>query len=408
MAAPRQPDLEIQSCSMKDQPHILLVEDDVFIQTILHQNFYKQYRVTLFGNGREALKFLQEGHTPAAVLSDLNVPLLDGLQLTREIRQSTAFHAIPVIILSGEHSTEKKIECLEAGADDYIEKPFNPREIQARLKTILRRAGTSAEAQTGSQPLEHKPYKTPPVKRFFDFFFSLLLILFLMPLWLLIVIALKLESRGPVMYYSLRVGANYRVFKFYKFRSMYVDADKRIKEISSLNEYSNGIPPVTTKSGVADLCAQCSKEGNTCRQPLYADKLVWCEKNYQLAEKDHKAFFKVKNDPRITRVGRILRNTSIDELPQLFNVLRGDMSVVGNRPLPLYEAEKLTVDKWAMRFMTSAGITGLWQVVKRGKGDLSQEERLELDNEYARHQSLLNDLRILCKTIPALLQKENV
>ena len=120
------------------------------------------------------------------------------------------------------------------------------------------------------------------------------------------------------------------------------------------------------------------------------------------------AFFKLIDDPRITKVGKILRNTSIDELPQLWNVFIGDMSIVGNRPLPLYEAEKLTTDKYALRFKAPAGITGLWQVEKRGKGEMSEEERLMLDNSYAKNHSFLNDIKIIFRTIPALFQKENV
>lgn len=120
------------------------------------------------------------------------------------------------------------------------------------------------------------------------------------------------------------------------------------------------------------------------------------------------AFIKLKNDPRVTKVGKILRNTSIDELPQLWNVFIGDMSIVGNRPLPLYEAEKLTTDKYAMRFMAPAGITGLWQVEKRGKGEMSSEERMMLDNSYAETHSFTNDIKLILKTIPALFQKENV
>ena len=120
------------------------------------------------------------------------------------------------------------------------------------------------------------------------------------------------------------------------------------------------------------------------------------------------AFIKIKDDPRVTKVGKFLRNTSIDELPQLVNVLIGDMSIVGNRPLPLYEAEKLTTDRYALRFMAPAGITGLWQVEKRGKGAMSEEERLMLDNDYAKNHSFFYDILLILKTIPALFQKESV
>ncbi|MDQ3292491.1 MAG: sugar transferase, partial [Bacteroidota bacterium] len=136
-----------------------------------------------------------------------------------------------------------------------------------------------------------------------------------------------------------------------------------------------------------------------------------CEIQYKVAKQAESgaAFIKIANDPRITRIGMFLRNTSLDELPQLFNVLRGDMSIVGNRPLPLYEAEKITTDQFAARFIAPAGITGLWQVSKRGKGgNMSEEERKQLDIEYAKNVSLKKDLQIILKTFPALFQKENV
>jgi lipopolysaccharide/colanic/teichoic acid biosynthesis glycosyltransferase len=119
-------------------------------------------------------------------------------------------------------------------------------------------------------------------------------------------------------------------------------------------------------------------------------------------------FFKIKDDPRITKFGKFLRNSSLDELPQLFNVLKGDMSMVGNRPLPLYEATTLTTDEWAERFMAPAGITGLWQITKRGKAEMSNEERILLDITYARNRTLKGDLKILFQTPAALLQKANV
>jgi lipopolysaccharide/colanic/teichoic acid biosynthesis glycosyltransferase len=171
-----------------------------------------------------------------------------------------------------------------------------------------------------------------------------------------------------VIYNSKRVGAGYRIFDFYKFRSMRSDADKMLHEIAGLNQYANE-----------------------------SDK------------KDGKpSFVKFKNDPRITKFGSFLRKTSIDELPQLFNVLIGDMSLVGNRPLPLYEAEQLTTNEWSTRFLGPAGLTGLWQISKRGKQDMSETERKELDNYYATNYSVFLDLKIIIKTIPALFQKENV
>jgi len=132
------------------------------------------------------------------------------------------------------------------------------------------------------------------------------------------------------------------------------------------------------------------------------------------ASKNNSTFVKIVDDPRVTKVGKFIRNTSIDELPQLINVLKGDMSIVGNRPLPVYEAELLTADTLSKRFLAPAGITGLWQVELRGKGGvMSEHERIALDNEYANHFiadnfSFWYDIKLILRTIPALLQKSAV
>ncbi|UOQ79788.1 sugar transferase [Hymenobacter sp. 5414T-23] len=230
----------------------------------------------------------------------------------------------------------------------------------------------------------------------------------LAPLFLIVALLIRLESKGPVFYYSYRVGRGYRIFKFWKFRSMRPDADKLLASMKGLNQYQSADQETTY---ISPLCPKCRTQGQSCRQQLIDSKgEVICESQYQLAKKleAEAAFVKIANDPRVTRIGQFIRNTSIDELPQLFNVLRGDMSIVGNRPLPLYEAEKITTDEFAARFMAPAGITGLWQVSKRGNKNMSAEERKMLDVEYAKSYSLLKDLQIVCKTIPALFQKENV
>jgi exopolysaccharide biosynthesis polyprenyl glycosylphosphotransferase len=189
-------------------------------------------------------------------------------------------------------------------------------------------------------------------KRLLDIFGSLFLIVLFMPLMLVIALAVKLTSRGPVFYTAKRVGRMGRIFDFYKFRSMYVDADARLKEVLPSNE----------------------KDG-----PI----------------------FKMQNDPRMTRVGRFLRRTSMDELPQLFNVFRGDMSLVGPRPPLTHEVEKY--DEYAMeRLAVRPGMTCYWQIM--GRSNLSFEEWMRLDHKYLEDMSVVTDLMILLKTPIAVLK----
>ncbi len=124
-----------------NKPSVLVVEDDAFIQAILNQTLSENFTVTIFTDGMDGLNYLQSGNIPDIILSDLNIPGLDGMSLLQQVRNSGFFSTVPFIILSGKEDTETRIRCLEAGADDYLNKPFNPRELDARLKNILRRMG---------------------------------------------------------------------------------------------------------------------------------------------------------------------------------------------------------------------------------------------------------------------------
>ncbi|MBC9928788.1 sugar transferase [Chitinophaga qingshengii] len=240
-----------------------------------------------------------------------------------------------------------------SGKIEFVAKFKNMQEVQpARQTPVL-----PVSAQKSK-------WKGNLLKRTFDIVASACLLLIASPVMLLIAIAIKLESKGNVFYASPRAGKNYKIFKFYKFRTMVADADKQLSKLQHLNQYSGD-----GKGAV---------------------------------------FYKVSNDPRVTRLGSFLRNTSLDEIPQLFNVLKGDMSLVGNRPLPLYEAATLTTDEWAERFIAPAGITGLWQISKRGKKEMSAEERIELDINYAHRNSFAYDMWLIMNTPKALIQKDNV
>lgn len=253
--------------------------------------------------------------------------------------------------------------------------------------------------------MNNKTYKK--LKRLFDVFAAGFGLLLVSPVLILAAIAIKIESRGPLVYRSKRVGENYNIFGLLKFRTMYSNADKQVDLMKQLNQYGSG---QSNGSNNLSDCPLCKALNQQCSQLLVSDDQIMCENLFMMRKNNNQsaAFFKISNDPRVTKVGKFLRKTSIDELPQLINILKGEMSLIGNRPLPLYEAEKLTTDHAIERFNAPSGLTGLWQVTKRGKGEVSEQERIELDKTYAREWSLKTDIKILMKTFPALLQEENV
>ncbi len=333
--------------------------------------------------------------------SDLNGPL--GLALKQSLNQS-GFSEIPFSIILNELQTISAKKMIAHGVVEVFQKPFSIENMGMKLKFITEKQIDNIEINS----LNNYQYKMPVGKRIFDVVCAALALLILSPLIILIGLLIILESRGPIFYYSLRVGTGYQIFKFYKFRTMHIGSENKLGQLQHLNQYSS--PQQTIVDGQTELCITCQNVGKGCQFAMYADNNIWCEKVFkqQHLENNSNKFFKIKDDPRITRFGRWLRNTSMDELPQLWNVIKGDMSIVGNRPLPLYEAEKLTTDKYALRFMAPSGITGLWQVSKRGKNEMNEDERISLDNDYAKNFGLLFDLKLILQTIPAIIQSENV
>lgn len=221
----------------------------------------------------------------------------------------------------------------------------------------LKTARSRAEEFEGDWLLTH--YTGTPqgwstlAKRAFDFTISLILIVPLAPLFLIVALLIKLTSPGPVFFIQDRMGLNKRKFPIVKFRTMVADAENRRAELQELNEVSGPV-------------------------------------------------FKIANDPRITSIGKLLRKTSIDELPQLFNILKGDMSLVGPRPLPVRDYEGFDQDWQRRRFSVRPGITCLWQI--KGRSLIHFDKWMELDMQYIDEWSLWLDLKILVKTIPAVLK----
>lgn len=325
---------------------------------------------------------------------------LSDLKIISHLTKS--YSSVYIILVGVPLSIEEKKEYLTAGTDSIISDKRNDTELIRILDFAIKYNERINSTSLRSKELES--FKMPLWKRTFDIACSLAAIIILSPLLILTWLAIRLESKGDAVYRSKRVGSNYQIFDFYKFRSMYSDADKRLAEFKKLNQYAQ-----------EELTEQEYKTSSTRLHKadvvLFADDAITSEKEYIAAKKQERsnAFVKFENDPRITKIGKIIRKYSIDELPQLFNILKGDMSVVGNRPLPLYEAELLTSDEYIHRFMAPAGLTGLWQVEKRGEaGKLSAEERKMLDIRYANEFSFLMDVKIIFKTFTAFIQKENV
>jgi lipopolysaccharide/colanic/teichoic acid biosynthesis glycosyltransferase len=189
------------------------------------------------------------------------------------------------------------------------------------------------------------------LKRAFDILTAFAALIILSPIFLIVAAAIKIDSEGPVLFCQQRNGFKGKVFIMYKFRSMIIDAEKNLIDLEDKNQVSGFV-------------------------------------------------FKIKNDPRVTNVGKIIRKTSIDELPQLLNILRGNMSFVGPRP-PL-ESEVQKYDLWHnLRLSVKPGLTGLWQV--SGRNNIGFEDMCRLDLKYIRERGMLYDLKIIFKTIPVLL-----
>ena len=331
-----------------------------------------------------------------------------------------------IILLTHELTKEDRQVYQKCGINDTLSSGASVTELNKKIQFISDREGMLFDEQSA----KHKilKFKIPIWKRLFDIVFSALGIIILSPIFIITAIAIRLESKGPILFKSKRVGTNYTIFDFLKFRSMYIDAEEKLKEVAKEagNQYAESNKEEESADQNKVITAPLGDEaemmmmdmGMESDMMISDDEVMLVGDDYVVAESDYNrekeaeinnAFVKIENDPRVTKVGKFIRKYSIDELPQLFNILKGDMSIVGNRPLPLYEAEKLTADASIDRFMAPAGLTGLWQVEERGKGGLmSAEERKQLDITYGQTYNFMLDMKISFRTLTAFIQKDNV
>ena len=324
---------------------------------------------------------------------------------------------IYIILLTKELTAENRTVYQKSGINDTLDSNASITELNKKIQFISDRENMLFDDQQPKYRMLR--FKIPLWKRVFDVFFAIFALILTSPIFILTAIAIRLESKGPVIFKSKRVGANYTIFNFLKFRSMYQDAEARLKQVAKEagNQYAE-MSKKTEQPSMANMDMGNMMISDDTDMMIADDEVMLVGDDFVISETDYSkekkeeienAFVKIENDPRVTKVGKFIRKFSIDELPQLINILKGDMSVVGNRPLPLYEAEKLTIDTSIDRFMAPAGLTGLWQVEERGKGGMmSAEERKQLDIKYGQTYNFWLDMKILFRTFFAFVQKENV
>jgi exopolysaccharide biosynthesis polyprenyl glycosylphosphotransferase len=333
------------------------------VRAKLHREAPLRQRAVIVGSGVVAGQLvekmrtnLQYGILPIGLVDDspheIGTPDLPRLGDLAHLEHVVRHHGVDrVVIAFSQAGHEELLHCIRVCRDEGVAVDIVP-----RLFEFL--DGVRALDQVGGLPLLSigTPYlarSSKIAKRGLDIVLSAALIFLLLPLIAVIAVAIRLESRGPVFFRQPRVGRGHASFGMFKFRSMYADAEDRKDQYVGLNEAGDGV------------------------------------------------MFKIRNDPRVTSVGRILRRLSLDELPQLFNVLTGDMSLVGPRPLIPAETEALDGAWQARRLDLRPGMTGPWQI--QGRSETPFQEMVRLDYQYVAGWSLARDVEILLATLPAVL-----
>jgi len=319
-------------------------------------------------NTFSACQWVSDNGFPDAIICEQKLPGGDGFGFYDFwIEQFDPNHQVPFLLLDDKQTTQLVEKAQQKKIDTVF---FKPVTVEVLVNQIL---SLRDEKTLTKRSIEGKInplicYKTPVIKRTIDIVTAALLLLIVSPFLLIFAIAIRLESRGRIYYVSKRVGSGYNLFDFYQLRTMYALSGRRLKEISRLNH--------NTKE----------------KSELHPENIV--------------------SDPRISKVGLVLQKLHLDELPQLINVLKGDLSIVGNRPLKIHDAELLTPEDLTHRMHGPAGVTGLWKLrsVRRLKR-MSNEERRALDNKYykiaTRKFSFWSDLWIIARTIPVILRRGN-
>ena len=333
-------------------------------RALVHRVDPLRQRTLVVGSGVVAARFVERLHRhdelglePVGLVDDevhavpeLDLPVLGRLRDLRDVIQRQQIDRVIITFTRASH--EELLAALRACREERV-----PVDVVPRLFEFLE--GARAIERIGGLPVlsigaQRLPKSSAIAKRGLDIVCSLLALIVLAPLFFVLAAAIKLESPGPVFFRQPRAGRKGTVFTLFKFRSMYEGADLEKAELEALNEVNDGV------------------------------------------------MFKIRDDPRVSAVGRVIRRLSIDELPQLINVLRGDMSLVGPRPLVLPESDALGGSWHARRLDLRPGLTGPWQI--SGRSDLSVHDMVRLDFQYVTGWSLARDIEIILATVPAVLR----
>jgi lipopolysaccharide/colanic/teichoic acid biosynthesis glycosyltransferase len=328
----------------------------------------REIQIPTSDNTFTACQWVLDHGFPDAIICEQKLPGGDGIAFHDYwIEQFDPNHQVPFLLLDDNKIPELVEKAQQKKIDAVYFKPVTVEALVSRI-LLIKNEKTLAQNLVVGKTIPTTCYKTPVIKRALDIVLASLLLLIVSPFLLLFAIAIRLESGGRIYYISKRVGSGYNLFDFYQLRTMYALSGRRLKEISRLNHDIKE----TSKLNLENLDA----------------------------------------DPRISKVGRILRKLQMDELPQLFNVLKGDLSIVGNRPLKIHDAELLTPEDLTHRMSGPAGVTGIWKLrsIRRLKR-MSHDERRALDNKYykiaRRKFSIWSDLWIIARTIPVMLRRGN-
>ena len=379
-------------------------------------------------HGFNASQTLRSNTAFDIILCEYRIPGIDGIKFFDYLQKHKILKRTPFIIVDKMVDNNLRNKVNARTIEDYflLEIPLDILKkridylVDFRLRNPMRYSSVAFSIQESEKSIKRAGNGIVDIdllrrisilqlflKRTFDVVSSSIALLLLSPFFLAVAIILKLESRGPVFYTSKRVGQ--RTFDFYKFRSMYVGSDARLKELEHLNQYAR---EQGKKEIDFDLLCECQQENRKieeyCSELLmFSNGKSMCEKNFLNQKKAiaAPAFLKIKDDPRITKFGKFIRNTSIDELPQLYNVLKGDMSLIGPRPLliqylPLYnETQK-------RRHEVRPGITGWAQV--NGRNAISWKQKFEYDIWYVDNLNWWLDVKILFLTIKKVFVREGI